>query len=789
MIPLTPTERTLFRRGGSQKAQALALYKRRTGRTYTTSEGKTIVTGRKKFDNVDMKNIPEEVEELPEPEPQPEPEPFVGPVKPETPEEVSADIQEQAGKTASNIPNLIKQQYDLTKQLKDIDPTKTYIVTIDDKNYQIKGINLRKEIAQDIIDTGKGIQSSISSIKQSKDISTQLKELPTDTLVTRDPNTGQISVKFVEQPSIEAKAYERALETEYAKYKGPDIGEAAWLLWKNPYGSISTGFGLYDEKSRRKYFEETVFPERTKVFYEMAKNKDFKSAALYFGDNPFTYKVAFTGAQYGLGYIGGLSSTGKYVSQGLTKSVGLYTGYKTFEDAKTAASEGNLLEYGTNIATKAVFTLPFSGKTYVKGQVAGQRKRLISLAKNPYEKARLQTQFQTVDFMKRLPSTQRTKLDFDDIINLRGQPEKVKNLETFLSTKYGKRSVLGGSASQHTYIKTERLPHDIDLYFKKPFWRRASSFEKSFISKAKQYGVDTDVFDIHPLPKYKSFLPQRGTGYTLKPIRTPKGSAFKWQTTYAEQATRKAASTISPLHEFRGKDWVDTLDILKVESPKLYSEMSMYKPTLTSKMSLVKPAKLSSTYPSTQFTLFEKGIRKYTSSIPDEFFTTEAKKFIKPSGEPFRPKLIDRPKPIDPSVKTTYFFSGFGSSPSFKDSGYTPLIVIPPKVTYDIPKKKPKTTTYVKTLPKTKTPVYPYPKDTRKTYPYTPVERKPYIIPKVLPTIPKVKKQKRKTQSQFFTPPKPKKSKPKKRKSRRTKRKKFKREFDVPDFFTPYEVK
>jgi hypothetical protein len=416
------------------------------------------------------------------------------------------------------------------------------------------------------------------------------------------------------------------------------------------------------------------------------------------------------GGSYALGYLKGLGPLGAKISTSAGRGLALYTGKTLLEGGREAYKEGKLPEYiFTQGGTLGLLSLG-SFKSFKLGETKGFRKRVIGNLESPTEKARITDIYKSIDLSGKLSSKNRGILDLNKVETLKGNIKQQENLIKAIGEAKDKKLkvVLGGSASQSTYgLKTS--PHDIDILVKpskiRPFISDISTGER-IIPSIKKYNVsnvkkvenifrknkiDLSSYDIHDLPVKGSTFPQLGTGYTESIIKTSKGSIFKYQMQISEQAGRKFASMFAPLHELRGKDWNDALNIAmkKFSDKELVSRLEKWKPELKSGTEeLIGKSYYqlhSNEAPQKGFTWFETKIKKYGKPI-DTLFAPESKSFIKPGAEPFRPKMINKPVLPDWAKGVTFF-----STPlpiSIQESKYS--IVVIPKIGYGktiIPKK------------------------------------------------------------------------------------------------------
>jgi hypothetical protein len=313
----------------------------------------------------------------------------------------------------------------------------------------------------------------------------------------------------------------------------------------------------------------------------------------YILSQPTTQLAIMYGVSTGIGVAGGFL---KSVSPVAYKAYNLgMTGY-TVGTTISSAKEGVKLyqEKGISAAGSHVAQLGISlfGSAsgyrigFKVGEKTGFRSLLIAKAKTPMYRAYLKDMYTTLKIGEKLSSRVRRPLQLTEVTSLKGKPEQITALQKAMTSKEMKKYklVLGGSAAQTTYFKQGvlRAPKDIDIGVKQGWkrptikkvgekgkglelgWERPSRVEAVKVI-LKKYGVDISkkagIIDIHDLSVPGSPFTQKGGGYTKVPIRTAKGSIFKWQEPLGEQFGKKTISAVSPLHSMRGKDWMDVISI------------------------------------------------------------------------------------------------------------------------------------------------------------------------------------------------------------------------------------
>jgi hypothetical protein len=330
-----------------------------------------------------------------------------------------------------------------------------------------------------------------------------------------------------------------------------------------------------------------------------------------------------------------------------------------------------------------------------QGQLHGFRKRVISNVSSTIDKAKLKLQYKGMDKAAGLSSAGRKPVDLTKVRALT-DPKQMTAFKTAMASAemkpYLKRLVLAGSASQTTYIGGSA--HDIDLHVKTGFprpkfvktqttftpgagettggwkltWHRPS-YAPRVQSIFAKFGVGTGVVDIHDLARPGTPFSVLGTGLSQKPIRTAKGSIFKWQSRLSEQAGRKFAQTIAPEHLGRGKDWPAALTIAEKTfgDPKYVAALKGWQPTLEpGTKRLAGPSYFDShptAAPKAKFTPFERLIRKYGAPLTTADLYAPGTDW-KIEAQSFRPTIMAKPAPTPTWAKGRLFLASLGA-PSF----------------------------------------------------------------------------------------------------------------------------
>jgi len=300
----------------------------------------------------------------------------------------------------------------------------------------------------------------------------------------------------------------------------------------------------------------------------------------------------------------------------------------------------------------------YYNKSFYRGLVKGYQKRVISFIDDDVTRAKYDSLFKAINQSSKTPTGTRTTIALQDVDNL--TPGQVEAWTRFLNSPDSKgfKIVIGGSASQESFLAAARRVHDIDILVgqgRGRFGIGRTSRVNELTSLLKKYGIDTSKTDIHDLGTTGALIsPMSGT--VKEPIRTVDGP-FEYQMSIQEQALRKGGSWADLQHPGRGKDIRDFLRIFKEQinyleksgevSPKritelktLYSNLNKWAPKLKGKF-LYDP--VSSYYdahpnkaPIRPLTWIEKNIIRRISTPPA--FTMEA---------PFSPTLAPKPSKLN----------------------------------------------------------------------------------------------------------------------------------------------
>lgn len=401
----------------------------------------------------------------------------------------------------------------------------------------------------------------------------------------QDNKTGKwYDVAMTAEDATDLKEWRQAQADAQGIIDRADKGASADVISEYVYTLVSPNWGFVNaimdtvnskntKQSRIDRIADTLFQARTN------KRKEgligvFKTIQGW----PVTQVAEAYLASVGLGAgVGALEAVapvyGTAISTSVGTAVGTYTAVKTGEEIHKMYEEGagpeQYVPYFTQLASTGIAGYKGYKAGYKKGSIYGYRKRTLANAETEFERARLQTLYDAIDESTKIPTGTKKVVALENIENL--TPDDQAKLLNFLNSPDAKKFkiVQGGSSSQETYLINEREPHDIDFLIKlrktsKLYAKLKGTYttdEQMFADALTKYGLDPGLFDIHKLQPPGTPFTQVGTGYTQKPVKTAKGSPFKYQMSIQEQLGRKWASAFAPVHKGRGKDWLDALRI------------------------------------------------------------------------------------------------------------------------------------------------------------------------------------------------------------------------------------
>ena len=568
-----------------------------------------------------------------------------------------------------------------------------YVKTLDDLNAG----TITQEKAQQKVDEIIGIEGKRAYIERTKD--QWIKDKKAEGLEVFLERNEELGIDVPVAYTKEQLMWKYALAQAKGIIEAADRGEPVRKVEEGLY-SIFTGAwatNLWDIATGKGSKQERI--ERlARSLYEW---KERKSAEGLVGvakgitmTMPAVIGATAVGARiggYALGYAKSVSPTiGGAISKGVGRASLVYTAKETIEEAPKAYAEGKIGPYIIKSVVPA--TVGFIGGYggYKAGSISGYRKRMLSFATTPTEKARLQDLFKAIDTSTRMKTGTKGVFALENIKNL--TPENQAKLTKFLNSPEGRKFkiIQGGSSAQETFMLNQRQPHDIDFLIKprrfagmRARLSRLGVKEASRITEFKaalqEAGLDPELFDIHDYVKPGTPFTQIGTGYTQKAVRTQKGDIFKYRMGIQEQAGRKWASATAPVHEYRGKDWIDAMRIsaekwkATPQNKALYSRLQKWQPQVSETGKFTGPSyfeKYPQLAPKTKFTLFEKGIRRWGTPLTD---LSSSKEFpITEAGKTWGPKL-ETPYRYPDWAKGVKFFSIAGVSPALGPEKYPVL--------------------------------------------------------------------------------------------------------------------
>ena len=371
-----------------------------------------------------------------------------------------------------------------------------------------------------------------------------------------------------------------------------------------------------------------------------------------------------------LGYVKGLGSTGEQVSSGISKGLALYTVDTAYTEGKKAANEGSLLEYGISQSMNLAAFMVGGSSAFKEGELLGFRKQVIAYSETPQEKARISTLFKGMDYARKLKSNPKPF----DVESVLGTKQSVRFAGAMEQTKaVGIKTVLAGSGATSTYLEkgVPRGVHDIDLLVEPKTelgWSGIKKTSQTDVVKEimSDYGVNLENIDIHDTNKPNVPLGTRGVGFTGRYVKTADNNfGIRYQMSFSELGLRAfGEGMFMPKHSLRGKDWLRGIAIAEQEFPSEYTEtLKGYKPGLkegTLELERLPNVDVSK-IPVKDFTLFEKGIRRYGKGLAvediwsDKSFIEKNETFYK--AKPFRPQLIEKEYAPDWARGQTFYSS------------------------------------------------------------------------------------------------------------------------------------